>query len=81
VSNLPPASHGHYEVWLYDSLVSSEGLGSLRTGVTRLSLRVPANARRYPWIDISFQPLGNVFHSGESVMRSANPLFGKPTGG
>jgi hypothetical protein len=75
VRNLSPASHGHYEVWLYDSLTYSEALGRLRTGVTNVSLRLPRDAHRYHWIDISLQPVGQVFHSGESVMRSANPLF------
>jgi hypothetical protein len=77
VSNVPPASHGHYEVWLYDSLVYSKPLGRLRTGVTHLSLPLPGNASRFHWIDISFQPVGAVYHSGESLLRSANPLFAK----
>jgi hypothetical protein len=75
VRNLSLASHGHYEVWLYDSLTYSEAVGRLRTGVTHVSLRLPRDAHRYHWIDISLQPVGQVFHSGESVMRSANPLF------
>jgi hypothetical protein len=75
VRDLPAVSNGHYQVWLYDSMVTSEPLARLRTGVTHLSLRLPANARRYQWIDISVQPTGHVFHSGESVLRSANPLF------
>ncbi len=75
VRNLPPVSHAHYEVWLYDSVVNSEDVGRLRDGVTHLSLRLPSDARRYRWIDISIQPTGQVFHSGESVLRSANPLF------
>jgi hypothetical protein len=78
VSQLPPASHGHYEIWLYDTLVSSQPLGRLRTGVTQMSVPLPGDARRYPWIDISFQPPGAVFHSGDSVLRAANPLFTKP---
>jgi hypothetical protein len=78
VRNLPPAaSHGHYEVWLYDSLIYSEDLGRLRAGVTHVSLRMPADAGHYRWIDVSFQPLGRVFHSGESILRSTNPLAAK----
>jgi hypothetical protein len=77
VSDLPPASDGHYEVWLYDSLTYSEALGRLRNGVTHVSFGLPANATRFHWIDISFQPVGHVYHSGESLLRSANPLFGK----
>jgi hypothetical protein len=79
VRNLPPPVHGHYEVWLYDSLIYSEDLGRLRDGATRLSLRIPADAGRYHWIDVSSQPVGRVFHSGESLLRSTNPLFGKAT--
>ena len=80
VSNLPPASsHGHYEVWLYDSLIYSEDLGRLRNGVTHVSFRTPADAAHYPWIDVSFQPSGRVFHSGESILRSINPLAAKAT--
>jgi hypothetical protein len=79
VSDLPAAAHGHYEIWLYDSLVYSEALGRLRAGVTHVSFRLPANAGRFHWIDISFQPVGTVFHSGESVLRSANPAFATAT--
>jgi hypothetical protein len=74
VSNLTPAVKGHYEVWLYNSIIDSAPLGRLRAGVTHVSLPLPSNAHRYRWIDISFQPLGFVFPSGESVLRSANPL-------
>jgi hypothetical protein len=76
VSNLPPASGGHYEIWLFNSLTVSMPLGRLRAGVDHLSLPLPRGAARYRWIDISFQPVGAVFHSGESVLRAANPRFG-----
>jgi DNA-binding CsgD family transcriptional regulator len=77
VSDLAPASQGHYEIWLYNSVTNSVPLGRLRTGVDRLSLPLPRGADGYHWIDISFQPVGAVFHSGESLLRAANPLFGK----
>lgn len=79
VSNLPVASHGHYEIWLYDSIVYAEALGRLPTGVSHVSLPLPRNADRFHSVDISFQPVGLVFHSGESVLRSVNPLFAKAT--
>jgi hypothetical protein len=79
VSNLPAASHGHYEVWLYDSIIYSVALGRLRTGARNVSFQLPGDAGRYHWIDVSFQPVGHVFHSGESVLRSANPLFARTT--
>jgi hypothetical protein len=75
VRNLPPLSHGHYEVWLYESLIYSQPLGRLRAGVTPMSVALPRDARRYPWIDVSIQPPGAVFHSGDSVLRAANPRF------
>lgn len=73
VRDLPAADHGHYEVWLYNSVIDSRPLGRLRNGRHRLTARLPANARHYRWIDISFQPVGVVNHSGESELRASNP--------
>jgi hypothetical protein len=73
VRGLPAARSGHYEVWLYNSVRDSRALGRLRTGRHRLTVRLPRGARRYRWIDISFQPLGFVRHSGASVLRAADP--------
>jgi hypothetical protein len=75
VRGLTPASGGHYEIWLYNSLTNSVPLERLRAGVNHLSLQLPRDAARYRWIDISLQPVGAVFHSGESVLRAANPLY------
>jgi hypothetical protein len=73
VRGLPAARRGHYEVWLYNSVLDSRPLARLRTGHHRLTTRLPRTARRYRWIDISFQPLGVVNHSGESELRASNP--------
>lgn len=73
VRGLPAAHHGHDEVWLYNSVLDSQPLGRLRNGHHRLAARLPANARHYRWIDISFQPVGVVNHSGESELRASNP--------
>jgi hypothetical protein len=73
VRKLPTAHHGHYEVWLYNSVIDSQPLGRLRNGRPRLTARLPANARHYRWIDVSFQPVGVVNHSGESELRASNP--------
>ena len=73
VRGLPTAHHGHYEVWLYNSVIDSQPLGRLRNGRHRLTARLPANARHYRWIDVSFQPVGVVNHSGESELRASNP--------
>ncbi len=73
VRHLTAARGGHYEVWLYNSILDSEPLGRLRAGVSKVTLRLSANASRFRWIDISFQPIGFINHSGESVLRAANP--------
>jgi hypothetical protein len=73
VRGLPAPVRGHYEVWLFNSVLNSRALGRLRAGVRRATYRLPAGARRYRWIDVSFQPLGVVNHSGESELRAINP--------
>jgi hypothetical protein len=73
VRGLPAAHAGHYEVWLYNSVIDSQPLGRLRNGHHRLTVHLPANVRHYRWIDISFQPVGAVNHSGESELRASNP--------
>lgn len=73
VSGLPIPQDGHYEVWLYNSVVNSQPLGRLRAARHHGSYPLPPHAGRYRWIDISFQPLGAVYHSGESELRATNP--------
>jgi hypothetical protein len=73
VRGLPAAHRGHYEVWLYNSIIDSHALGRLRTGRHHLTMRLPRHAAHYRWIDISLQPLGFANHSGESVLRARNP--------
>jgi hypothetical protein len=73
VRGLPAAHAGHYEVWLYNSVIDSRPLARLRNGHHKLAVRLPANVRHYRWIDISFQPVGAVNHSGESELRASNP--------
>jgi len=73
IRHLPATHQGHYEVWLYNSILDSVALGRLRTGVKHLTLRLPRDAHHFRWIDISFQPAGYINHSGESILRAANP--------
>jgi hypothetical protein len=73
VIRLPAAHRGHYEVWLYNSIIDSRPLGRLRNRVRHLTLRLPLGSRHYRWIDISFQPPGFRNHSGESVLRARDP--------
>lgn len=74
VRGLPSPKGGRYVVFLYDSLVDSQALGSLpATG--HAGFRLPAAARRYRFIDIALQPPGATFDSGQSVLRTRNPAF------
>ena len=73
VRGLPAAHAGHYEVWLYNSVIDSQPLGRLRNGHHRLTVHLPSHVRHYRWIDISFQPVGAINHSGESELRASNP--------
>ncbi len=73
-SGLPAAGGGHYEVWLYSTIIDSEALGTLRSG-SWVAFPIPPGARRYRWIDVSLQPPGGSSNSGESVLRAPNPLW------
>jgi hypothetical protein len=71
VSGLP-ARKGAYQVWLYNSVIDSHGLVTERGSNVKLDLKLPANASRYHYVDISFEPSdGNPNHSGASVLRVA----------
>jgi hypothetical protein len=70
VSDLPKPS-GSYQVWLYNSVVQAQSLGSIQGGSGRLEVRLPPDARRYQFLDVSHEPAdGNQNHSGESVLRA-----------
>jgi hypothetical protein len=73
VRRLPSPHRGHYEVWLFNSVLDSTALGRLRGGKRTATYELPPQARRYRWIDISLQPRRYVNHSGESVLRASNP--------
>jgi hypothetical protein len=78
VSGLPARAEGSYEAFLYDSVVNSELLGTVAAGSSAAIYALPANAHRYRWIDIAFQPIGMVFESGESALRAPNPSYSGP---
>ena len=71
----PVTGRGHYEVWLYNSILNSRTLGVPRIGTHTAGYELPSDASRYRWIDISFQPPGAISHSGESRLRAANPTY------
>jgi hypothetical protein len=78
VIGLPPARGGHYEVWLYNTVIESQPVARLRNGVRHLVIRLPHRPARFHWSDISFQPAGAVYHSGESILRAPNPARTSP---
>jgi hypothetical protein len=72
---VPAPRRGHYEVWLYNSILDARALGVPRTGTHTALYGLPSDATRYRWIDISFQPPGAIGPSGESRLRAANPTY------
>lgn len=75
VRGMPTLHGGHYELWLFRSMVNSQPLGAVSAGASHRSLRLSGSANAYPWIDISYQPAGSIYHSGDSLVRATNPLF------
>jgi hypothetical protein len=73
IKGLIAAHGGHYEAWLYNTILDSTPLVRLRDGVTSFTARLPHDYHRYRWIDISLQHQGTVNNSGESVMRAHVP--------
>ena len=70
-----PNPSGSYQVWLYDSVVRAESLGTFAGASGRLRVQLPADARSYRFLDVSREPDdGNQNHSGQSVLRA--PLAG-----
>jgi hypothetical protein len=67
-----PARKGAYQVWLYNSVIDSHSLVTVTGSTVKVDLKLPANAGRYRYVDISFEPKdGNPNHSGASVLRVA----------
>ena len=66
-----PNPSGSYQVWLYDSVVRAESLGTFADASGRLRVQLPANARSYRFLDVSLEPAdANPNHSGDSVLRA-----------
>jgi hypothetical protein len=66
-----PSRSGSYQVWLYDSVVQAESLGTFEGASGRLRVQLPADARRYRFLDVSLEPAdANPNHSGDSVLRA-----------
>jgi hypothetical protein len=72
VSGLPDPHGGAYEVWLYNSVIDAHSLVTEKGTSVKLDLKLPANASRWHFVDISLEPAdGNPNHSGASVLRVA----------
>ena len=70
ISGLPDRP-GSYQAWLYNSVVQAESLGTFESPSGRLRVQLPANARRYRFLDVSLEPAdANPNHSGDSVLRA-----------
>jgi hypothetical protein len=66
-----PKPEGAYQAWLYNSVVDAIPLGTFREGSGRLTVRLPATARRYRFFDVSLEPAdSNRNHSGDTVLRA-----------
>ena len=66
-----PDPDGAYQVWLYNSVVQSESLGTIPRGTGRLEVQLPPEARKYRFLDVSREPAdANPNHSGDSVRRA-----------
>ncbi len=73
VSGLPAVRGGGYVAWLYDSIEDSQALGPVAPVRGTELFTLPADAARYSFIDISFQPTGDANPSGASKLRAPNP--------
>lgn len=60
---------GRYSVWLFNSLIDSERLGTTDSGTGVIRAELPPDAGSFRSIDLSRQPLGRKAHSGVSVFR------------
>jgi hypothetical protein len=78
VKGLPLVHHGYYAAWLFNSVLDSQRLGRVTRDLPN-TYPLPPGARRFHFVDISFQPKGTVNHSGESKLRAINPVDGPKT--
>jgi hypothetical protein len=70
VTGLPAPRGAVYEAWLYNSVIDAVPLGTAASPHVVLDKALPANARRYRYVDISLEPAdGNPTHSGDSFLR------------
>jgi Anti-sigma-K factor rskA/Sigma-70, region 4 len=81
--NLPPSDRRTaYGVWLYNSRSDARSIGFTgtdRKGTLQGGAALPADFRKYRFIDVSREPINNDRkHSGQSVLRGLLELLKKP---
>ncbi len=66
----PPPRRAVYGVWLYNSVLDAAPLAILRPAGRPINVRLPPRFARYRFVDVSVQPIGSYYHSGQSVLRA-----------
>jgi len=66
----PPPRSAVYGVWLYNSVLDAAPLAILRPAGRPINVRLPPRFARYRFVDVSVQPIGSYYHSGQSVLRA-----------
>ena len=62
---------GHYQVWLYNSILDARSIGQADGRRFTVTASLPGNWKRFKFVDVSREPReGNPSHSGESVLRT-----------
>jgi hypothetical protein len=65
-----PVADETYEVWLFNSALDTVGLARVARGSFAIRTRLPKDAGRWRYLDVSREPLdGNPNHSGASLLR------------
>jgi hypothetical protein len=63
-------ANGHYEVWLYNSILDARSIGQANGGKFTVTATLPRGWKRFRYLDVSRERTdGNVSHSGLSVLR------------
>jgi hypothetical protein len=73
ITGLPVRGGGHYELWLYNSVLDSVPLAALSVPASTVTVALTVDPTRYLWVDVSFQPNGTEHHSGLSILRAPLP--------
>ena len=71
LDGLPAPGRDVYKLWLYNSILDSEGLGTTGSASGSIEARLPANADRYRFLDLTMQPRKQTStHNGRSLFRA-----------